>query len=1274
MALTQQQRVVAVICLLFAVFTNQAAECSGNFELQILEMVNYRGETMNGGCCGQGVGGGSRGGLAAKGLCTGRCSTVFRVCLKEYQSNVTSTGSCSFGNTSSPVLGGNSFTITDPDNGKLVLPFSFRWTRSFTLILQALDFVNTSTSESNVLIEEASYSGIILPSSEWHTLNHEGQVARITYRVRVQCAANYYNATCQTFCRPRDDNFGHYKCSTNGDKECIHGWKGDNCQTPICRAGCHPEHGHCSQPGECECRRGWRGKLCDECEPYPGCKHGYCKEIPWQCICETNWGGILCDQDLNYCGTNEPCQNGGTCENTAPDSFLCNCPEGFSGLNCEIVDNPCVTGPCANGGACLETAGQFHCVCAAGWTGSTCRINIDECQSSPCQNGGTCIDLVNGYSCSCTSAWEGPNCQFDANECLNSPCINADSCQNVVGDYICKCQKGWTGKNCDININDCHGQCQHGATCIDLVNDYHCACQPGYTGRDCHTDINDCESGPCLNGGECVDQVNGFRCICPVGFVGTLCEVDHDHCNPNPCENEAPCFNTQADYYCHCPKDWQGKNCSVPRIHCNNPPCDWVETTCSFPTSSNMSQQIFATGACGEHGRCYATVLGSYQCVCDPGYTGKYCHENINDCKLNPCQNGGTCVDKVNSFQCICREGWEGDTCTINKNECEPNPCQNNGTCIDGDADFSCECRGGWKGKTCSLRHSHCDHGTCQNGGSCQDLGHSYLCRCPFEWEGTTCHIAKTQACRLRPCQNGATCINTGDTYTCICKEGFEGPNCQNDINDCSPLPCFNGGKCVDGVNWFRCECAVGFAGPDCRININECASNPCGSGATCIDGIASYSCICPPGLKGVQCQQVDEVSIRQGVCLWQGQYFASGSKWSFDCNTCSCYEGEVRCTKIWCGLGNCLGQVTATAICQDNQVCVPMGREWCITGGCVPWGECRTILSGKLVGPPQLPAPSTCWPNQIVLSNACARLTLFLDRNKLLLRTGISVESFCADMRLMLAAHHAANHIQNHIVLLCDLKTGANDTIEVAISDSKNDEDAVKEAVRVIGEQISRKQVGITSSAALMAVVEVKVETALVSQQRQGGSYMQGSFTEMAVILILCGIAATFYWLRLQRSPDNLGLTGVDPCHRHHDDEKSNNLQNEENLRRYANPLKEDSASMTGSASCVAGSQPLASSASLGDLTPRISVVRPLSSASSAEMLEMICEGGPTSSQVLLLKTQNADMKKNTVCEASSSSKDFSSCKRINVKVLPPVQRTLPPVNDNSDVLTVLV
>lgn len=44
--------------------------------------------------------------------------------------------------------------------------------------------------------------------------------------------------------------------------------------------------------------------------------------------------------------------HGGTCENTAPDQYRCTCAEGLSGVRCEIVEHPCATQPCKNGGTC----------------------------------------------------------------------------------------------------------------------------------------------------------------------------------------------------------------------------------------------------------------------------------------------------------------------------------------------------------------------------------------------------------------------------------------------------------------------------------------------------------------------------------------------------------------------------------------------------------------------------------------------------------------------------------------------------------------------------------------------------------------------------------------------------------------------------------------------------------------------------------------------------------------------------------------------------------
>lgn len=117
----------------------QATNASGFFEVQILSLTNNRGTLVDGRCCGGGGDGGGKGGLPP---CTTPCSTAFWLCLKEYQSNVTAIGSCSFGNVSSHALGQNTFTLSEPVT--LQLHFTFRWTVStifhflFTIYLQGI--------------------------------------------------------------------------------------------------------------------------------------------------------------------------------------------------------------------------------------------------------------------------------------------------------------------------------------------------------------------------------------------------------------------------------------------------------------------------------------------------------------------------------------------------------------------------------------------------------------------------------------------------------------------------------------------------------------------------------------------------------------------------------------------------------------------------------------------------------------------------------------------------------------------------------------------------------------------------------------------------------------------------------------------------------------------------------------------------------------------------------------------------------------------------------
>ncbi|KAH9424790.1 Jag1p [Dermatophagoides pteronyssinus] len=507
-----------------------------------------------------------------------RNSTTIHVCLKEFWNSQINLNRCTFGqktltilyydyqhyhiesnlaiSTSSSSSSATTTTgITNNNNNKqsmIRIPFSFRWIGSFSFTIQLADNNQWSSSSSSSLstmdrfIVEDEFA---IPGKHWkYRTFHASDGRIISIRFRIDCDHYYHSDDCATFCRERNDTFGHYSCeSKNGHKQCLYGWKGENCDKPKCRNGCNEMHGFCELPDECQCRSGWRGKNCNECVPYPGCLHGYCVS-PFQCICKQNWGGILCDQDLNYCGTHEPCLNDGRCENIAPDNYRCVCKKGFSGVNCQIVEDACATTPCLHDGTCitLTNGTDFQCVCRPGFFGKRCENDLNECSTQPCLNGATCHDLENNYRCTCPNGWTGNRCELDVDECsaLLTPCIHSNACININGSYICVCKKGFEGLFCENEIDDCkHNQiqCQNGGFCIDLINDFRCVCSTGFTGARCdRIDESVCESIPnhvwYLNETDC-EKI----CLCRENFqVDCKCqqrEEQEQESTNNQCNN-----------------------------------------------------------------------------------------------------------------------------------------------------------------------------------------------------------------------------------------------------------------------------------------------------------------------------------------------------------------------------------------------------------------------------------------------------------------------------------------------------------------------------------------------------------------------------------------------------------------------------------------------------------------------------------------------------------------------------------------------------------------
>lgn len=94
------------------------------------------------------------------------------------------------------------------------------------------------------------------------------------------------------------------------------------------------------------------------------------------------------------------------------NSYLCQCPDGFTGMNCDQTGDECSMYPCQNGGTCQEGPTGYTCTCPPGYTGRNCSSPINRCEHNPCHNGATCHERNNRYVCACVPGYGGRNCQF----------------------------------------------------------------------------------------------------------------------------------------------------------------------------------------------------------------------------------------------------------------------------------------------------------------------------------------------------------------------------------------------------------------------------------------------------------------------------------------------------------------------------------------------------------------------------------------------------------------------------------------------------------------------------------------------------------------------------------------------------------------------------------------------------------------------------------------------------------------------------------------------
>ncbi|XP_053405671.1 protein jagged-1b-like isoform X2 [Mercenaria mercenaria] len=79
----------------------------------------------------------------------------------------------------------------------------------------------------------------------------------------------------------------------------------------------------------------------------------------------------------------------------------------------------------------------------------------------------------------------------------------------------------------------------------------------------------------------------------------------------------------------------------------------------------DVSCDLCRDGVCKNGATCLldSTKPEGYRCDCVVGYDGAQCEHNIDDCRPDPCLNGGKCEDLVNNYTCCCPYGFTGKNC-----------------------------------------------------------------------------------------------------------------------------------------------------------------------------------------------------------------------------------------------------------------------------------------------------------------------------------------------------------------------------------------------------------------------------------------------------------------------------------------------------------------------------------------------------------------------------------------------------------------------------------
>ncbi|XP_013874127.1 epidermal growth factor-like protein 6 isoform X2 [Austrofundulus limnaeus] len=197
-----------------------------------------------------------------------------------------------------------------------------------------------------------------------------------------------------------------------------------------------------------------------------------------------------------------------------------------------------------------------------------------------------------------------------------------------------------------------------------------------------------------------------------------------------------------------------------------------------------------------EHGCKHGECVGLNKCKCFPGYTGKTCNQDLNECGLKPRPCEHRCMNTHGSYKCYCLNGYMlmADGSCANSRTCSLAHCQYGCEEVEGEIRCLCPSAGlqlGQDERRC-VDIDECITGKnlCPYNRQCVNTFGSYYCKCQDGYDlkyvsgKYDCVDVDECAAETHKCSHHAVCLNTHGAYKCKCKSGFRGNGFE-----CSAIP-----------------------------------------------------------------------------------------------------------------------------------------------------------------------------------------------------------------------------------------------------------------------------------------------------------------------------------------------------------------------------------------------------------------------------------------------------------------------------------------------------